>query len=180
VTENKHNCPKCLEEIEVTDDKCPKCGENLLTLENAKMLKEAATQTRFTWVVLLLTFIAALIGLLTLMKPDHGNSLEELFILLLSIPYAILTVGLWYSIYALGRTTFIIDLLAKFKQPQVVIDFLDRNWKVDYVKIVSKKIPTNKYGEEREFRKRTVRALAFLTCSVWIILLISKLIACLT
>ena len=171
MTEKKDYCYYCGAEIKSTETKCLKCGKNLLTFEEAKMLKEAATQTRFTWVVLLLTFITALIGLLALTKTFEGNWWTALFIAFLILAYFCLTVGLGYSFYALCRTTFIIDLLGKFKQSDAVNNFLDAYWKVEYTKFIIKKD-----GEIKTFRERIVKVLAVVICILSIILLITRLI----
>ena len=76
-------------------------------------LKETATQTRFTWAVLLLTFVTILVGLLSLARPYSTFGLAEfIFITLLTFTYCILTIATCYSFYALCRTTYIIEALS--------------------------------------------------------------------
>lgn len=175
MTENKHSCYYCGAEIKSPDTvKCLKCDKNLLTFDEAKMLKEAATQTRFTWVVLLLTFITALIGLLALI-PVEISCWAIPFIIFLVLAYGGLTFGLGYSVYSLCRTTFIIDLLGNYKQSIAVNDFLFKYWHVEYVKFIIKE-ETTKEGKIKVFKDRHVTALACVIGSISIILLITRLL----
>jgi hypothetical protein len=137
-----------------------------LTSQERKAIKEAASQTRFTWVVLLLTFATVLVGLLSLAKPISGCLAEEIFSSALIVIYFFLSVGVAYSFYAICRTTYIIDILTRYQWSKAVEDFLTSQWGVFYTGFVKK---------DGKFRKRYVEGWSVFIWIIWMLLLFGRL-----
>jgi len=72
-----------------------------LTPEEAEKLANNAAQTKFTWAVIFLAFIAGLVCLLPLVKPYEMTIWWWEFNTVLFIVYFVLTLGLSYSFYTL-------------------------------------------------------------------------------
>jgi hypothetical protein len=76
--------------------------EPKLELDDVRKLEDGATQTRFTWAVIFLTFITALIGLLPMTESLTGTS-KPLFNGTISFIYFILTIGVSYTFFAICK-----------------------------------------------------------------------------
>jgi hypothetical protein len=110
---------------------------NKLTMAEKKAVKESLTQTRFTWAVLLLTFVTILIGLLTLTGTSPTEK-EVSFLVVLSIAYFAASFAACYSLYGLCRTTYLLHTTTRHKLSKGMQDFLEKDWGVFYASLVSR------------------------------------------
>jgi hypothetical protein len=137
-----------------------------LTAEERKNIKEAATQTRFTWAVLLLTFVTVQIGLLALAHPYPSYDAEKTFLAVLTISYFFVTFATCYSFYALCRTTYLLDIITRYQWSEGSQNFLETEWGVFYIGLVRR---------NGKFDKTKVIVVSFLIGLVLILLMESKM-----
>lgn len=137
--------------------------------EEAEKLANNATQTKFTWAVIFLAFIAGLVGLLPMAKPYEESSYWWGFSIVLFTAYSILTLGLSYSFYALWRTSAIIEELRSIYESAAIQNYATKNWSVFYLRLILTK--------DYRFAKRTVIFLAIIWGALWILLFFLKLLA---
>jgi hypothetical protein len=133
-----------------------------LTKKQARMLAGNATQTRFTWAVIFLAFIAGLVGLLPLATPYESTWFTNNFLLFLMLTYVSLAFGLSYSFYAIWKTTYLILLLITCEDPKVK-RFLQTHWTVFYSVFFVR-------NDKVVFRKSLATACSFGIAIPWVIL----------
>lgn len=133
--------------------------------KEVRMLSDYATQTRFTWAVILLAFITGLIGMLSIAKQYSSNSACLLTAFLFFV-YAVLDLGLSFSFYKMCYTSYLIDVLRQYQSP-AVMRFVDKYWSYRYrgVYVVER-------NNEPGFRRWAVVLLVALMWIVWMTLLI--------
>jgi hypothetical protein len=140
-----------------------------LTPEEAEKLANHVAQTKFTWAVIFLAFIAGLVGLLPLVKPYEMTIWWWEFNTVFFIVYFVLTLGLSYSFYTLWRTSSIIEKLRPYYESERVTRFLTENWSVFYLRLIVTK--------EHKFARWTVMFLAVIWGALWILLFFLKILA---
>lgn len=139
-----------------------------LNPEEAEKLAKNATQTKFTWAVVFLAFIAGLVGLLSVVKPYELNSYWWGFSIVAFIVYSILALGLSYSFYALWRTSAIIEELRPLYESDAAKGFVTENWSVFYLRLFLTK--------DLKFAKSTVIFLTVIWGALWILLFFLKIL----
>ena len=138
-----------------------------LTYSEARILSEQATHTRFTWAVIFLACITALIGLLPQI-PLMDESTSALM-LLLSILYVVLDGGLALCLYKILFTTYLLEMWSRQLEPRIVKE-LKEKWKTT---LPLRICVTEKNGELR-FMKYYVYAYCIFLIVFFIAILILK------
>lgn len=133
-----------------------------LTPSEARELSENATHTRFTWAVIFLACITALIELLPQITNVKGSS--SALTILLGTLYFLLDAGLTLSLYKLLFTTYLLEIWSRCLKPRIAQEVREK-WKTIFPSILCFK--------EEDGQVLFTRYRAYSVCGFLFMLLIS-------